>query len=139
MDNIAFYNCIVTHHEYDIRYDIYNMELSNLQISINMKINDLNKGSYAQYENIVQKKIRDIIKQYAGNPYFKFLCKEKYEQFLSKPDVTKAKECLKESTVYGVLSAYKLFYVGCSKAQKKLTILLDKSKIKGDFELKKQI
>lgn len=118
MYNIAFYNCIIAYHEFDIRYAIYNMELSDLQISINMKINDLNKGSYAQYENIVQKKIRDIIKQFAGNPYFEFLCKEKYEQFLSKPDVTKAKECLKESTVYGVLSAYKLFYVGCSKAQK---------------------
>lgn len=118
-------------------YYAYVNELSDLQISINMKISDLNKDSYAQYEDIIQKKIRFILEQFADNPYFQLLCKEKYEQFLTKPGVTKAKECLKESTVYGVLSAYKLFYVGCSRARKNLTILLDKSKIKGNYELQK--
>jgi DNA helicase II len=118
-------------------YYAYINELSDLQIAINMKINDLTKDSYTQYEDIIQKKISAIMERFAENPYFEFLCKEKYEQFLSKPGVTKAKECMKESTVYGVLSAYKLFYVGCSRARKNLTILLNKSKIKGDFELQK--
>ena len=118
-------------------YYAYVNELSDLQISINMKINDLNRDSYIQHEDIIQKKIQVIMELFADNPYFKFLCKEKYERFLTKPGVTKAKECLKESTVYGVLSAYKLFYVGCSRARKNLTILLDKSKIKGDFEPQK--
>ncbi len=75
--------------------------------------------------------------KFEGNPYFEFLCMEKYRQFLSKPGVTKARDCLKESTVFGVLSAYKLFYVGCSRARRNLTILLDRSKIKGDFEVQK--
>ena len=118
-------------------YYAYLDELFDLQISINMKIGDLNKASYSQYEDIVQKKVKVIMERFAEDPYFKFLCKEKYEQFLSKPGVTKAKDCLKESTVYGVLSAYKLFYVGCSRARKNLTILLDKSKIKGVYELQK--
>ena len=53
------------------------------------------------------------------------------------PNVTNAKKCLKETTVFGVLSAYKLFYVGCSRARKNLTIIIDRSKIKTNFELQK--
>lgn len=37
-----------------------------------------------------------------------------------------------------ILSAYKLFYVGCSRARRNLTILLDSSKIKGNLEPQKK-
>ena len=36
--------------------------------------------------------------------------------------------------MYGVLSAYRLFYVGCSRARKNLTIIVDKNEVSG-FEL----
>lgn len=49
-----------------------------------------------------------------------------------------AKSCFKESTVYGVISAYKLFYVGCSRARKKLTILIDEKKIQGNSDILKK-
>lgn len=39
--------------------------------------------------------------------------------------------CFKESQVYGSLSAYRLFYVGCSRARRNLSIFIDKSKIEG--------
>lgn len=40
--------------------------------------------------------------------------------------------------IYTDLSAYKLFYVGCSRARRNLTILLDSSKIKGNLEPQKK-
>ena len=52
-----------------------------------------------------------------------------YVDYLKKQTVGNAKKCFKNSTVYGVLSAYRLFYVGCSRARKNLTIIVDKSKI----------
>lgn len=118
-------------------YYAYVSELSDLQDTIKMKINDLTKESYVQFEDVIIEQVNAIINRFAENPYFEFLCKEKYNQYLAKPGVTKVKECLRESTVFGVLSAYKLFYVGCSRARKNLTILLDRSKIKGDFEQQK--
>lgn len=118
-------------------YYSYVNDLSELQNTINIKFNDLKKDTYALNEEAICKKASSIMVKYEKNPYFDFLCKEKYDQFLLKPGVTKAKDCLKESTVFGVLSAYKLFYVGCSRARKNLTILLERSKIKGDFELQK--
>lgn len=61
-----------------------------------------------------------------------------YIMELSKPGVTKARDCLKGNTAYSILSAYKLFYVGCSRARRNLTILLDSSKIKGNLEPQKK-
>jgi DNA helicase-2/ATP-dependent DNA helicase PcrA len=119
-------------------YYAYVSELSDLQSSLDMKVSDLNKNSYTQHDELICKKASAIMDKFRSDPYFNFLCREKYEQYLQKPGVTKAKDCLKESTVYGVLSAYKLFYVGCSRARRNLTVLLDVSKIKGDVEGQKE-
>ena len=115
----------------------YVNDLSLLQEAIGIKISELKKDTYSEHEQIICSKISEMISKYSENPYFRFLCMEKYQPFLSKPGVTNAKDCLKESTVYGVLSAYKLFYVGCSRARKNLTIIIDQVKIKGDFEIQK--
>lgn len=57
------------------------------------------------------------------------LCKNYYEEYLKKPNVGNAKKCFKDSTVYGIVMAYKLFYVGCSRARKNLTVIVEDSKI----------
>lgn len=119
-------------------YYSYVKELFDLQNAIGFKINDLNKESYVANEKIIVKKAISINQQFKQNPFFSFLCAKGYEQFLDKPNVSRAKDCFKENTVYGVLSAYKLFYVGCSRARKNLTILIDRSKIKGDIESQKR-
>jgi len=118
-------------------YYAYIKELSELQNTIDMRISDLKKESYSQHEQVICSKISEIMDIFCGDQYFDFLCKDRYGQFLAKPGVTKAKDCLKESTILGVLSAYKLFYVGCSRARKNLTILLDRAKLKGEFEPQK--
>jgi DNA helicase-2/ATP-dependent DNA helicase PcrA len=119
-------------------YYSYITELADLQYTIGIKISDLKKDTYTQHEKAISEKIATIIDKFTNNSYFMYLCMEKYDQYLKKPGVTKAKDCLKESTVFGVLSAYKLFYVGCSRARKNLTILLDRSKVIGDFERQKR-
>lgn len=63
------------------------------------------------------------------NPIFEFICKKDFETYLSKQNVTAARDLFKISKVEGVLTAYKLFYVGCSRARKNLSIVVDESKI----------
>ena len=53
------------------------------------------------------------------------LCKNYYEEYLKKPNVGNAKKCFKD----GIVMAYKLFYVGCSRARKNLTVIVEDSKI----------
>ena len=116
-------------------YYAYADKLFDLQSSIETQISSLNRDTYATFENTLLEWANTILCQFSGNPYFDYLCKEKYNGYIAKPGVTKAKDCFKENTVFGVLSAYKLFYVGCSRAKNNLTIILDKGKIKGNLEM----
>lgn len=119
-------------------YFNYLQELVDLQNSIKIKINELTRESYEPIASILIEKANLIKTTFSKEPIFNFLCEEKYDAYLTRPNVTKAKDCFKENSVYGVLSAYKLFYVGCSRARKNLTILLNKAKITGDIELQKK-
>lgn len=119
-------------------YFDYSKALRSLQNAIGYKINDLKKETYAPVEATLIKTAAQLCQRYENNSLFAFLCANKYENFLAKPGVTKAKDAFKENTVYGVLSAYKLFYVSCSRARRNLIILIDRSKMKGDIESQKR-
>lgn len=113
-------------------------EVDNTQRSIGIKGSELNKKTYMENEEMIKGKLHTVFDRFKYDPYFQFIYGAAYESYFSKPGVTKAKDCLKDNAVYGVLSAYKLFYVGCSRARRNLTILLDSSKIKGNLELQKK-
>ena len=113
-------------------------EVDNIQRSIGIKVSDLKKDTYAANEEMIKEKIHTVFDRFKDNPYFQFIYGADYESYFSKPGVTKARDCLKGNTAYSILSAYKLFYVGCSRARRNLTILLDSSKIKGNLEPQKK-
>ncbi len=119
-------------------YYAYMKELADLQNTIQMKIRELKSADYKQHEHEILQKANSIVGHFSDNPYFQHICQDKYAEYLNKPGVTRAKECLKESDILGILSAYKLFYVGCSRARKNLTVLLDRSKVQGDLLKQKE-
>lgn len=86
---------------------------------------------------MINKRLNTVFDRFKDDPYFQFIYGADYKSYFSKPGVTKARDCLKSNTAYSILSAYKLFYVGCSRARRNLTILLDSSKIKGNLECQK--
>ena len=112
-------------------------EVDNIQQCIGIKGSELNKETYVANEEVIREKLHTVFDRFNDDPYFQFIYGAAYKSYFSKPGVTKAKDCLKSNTAYSILSAYKLFYVGCSRARRNLTILLDSSKIKGNFELQK--
>lgn len=113
-------------------------EVDNTQRSIGIKESELKKETYVANEEMIKAKLYTVCDRFKDDPYFQFIYGADYESYFSKPGVTKARDCLKGNTAYSILSAYKLFYVGCSRARKNLTILLDSSKIKGNLELQKK-
>lgn len=119
-------------------YYAYVSELADLQNMIKLKVRELKKADYVQHEAKIFQKATDIRDRFSDNLYFQHICLDKYTEYLGNPGVTKAKDCLKESSVLGILSAYKLFYVGCSRARRNLTILLNHSKLHGDFIKQKE-
>lgn len=74
------------------------------------------------------KKIMDIlsIEKELYDTYFKV----KFEDYIKKQNVSAFKKCITEvNKVAGVLIAYKLFYVGCSRARSELEIYITSDKI----------
>ena len=78
-------------------------------------------------------KFRVIIEQFSEYPFFDLYFKNTYENYIAKQTIANLKKCFRGKDAIAILNAYKLFYVGCSRARKNLTILLDKNKIQ-DFK-----
>ena len=55
--------------------------------------------------------------------------KDDFTAYLTKSTVSNAKNIFKISKIEGILTDYKLFYVGCSRARKNLVIVVDETKI----------
>jgi DNA helicase II / ATP-dependent DNA helicase PcrA len=59
------------------------------------------------------------------------LCKDDFISYLAKQNVGNAKKIFKITKMEGILTAYKLFYVGCSRARKNLIVVVDAYKVNG--------
>ncbi|MDF2884065.1 MAG: ATP-dependent helicase [Clostridiaceae bacterium] len=90
-----------------------------------IKLNQLNT-----YKQFLLDKSYAVIKKFDENIIFNILCRNIYEDYIKKQTCSNAKKCFNDSMVSNVLSAYKLFYVGCSRARKNLTALVDIDNIK---------
>lgn len=119
-------------------YYKYSFELTEITEELGMKISDLKKDGFTTHEGYLMSAVSNIMTMFQENNLFNKLCLLDYQKFISKPNVSNIKKCFNESKVYGILSAYKLFYVGCSRARKDITVLLDSTKISGNMDLQIQ-
>ncbi|WP_297422220.1 UvrD-helicase domain-containing protein [Clostridium sp.] len=118
-------------------YDYYNF-IINVEKELGINISNLNAELHNKNEKnkeLLKRKSLEILETFRGNILFEYLCKESYNTYLSNPTVGNIKKCFKDGTVYGVLSAYRLFYVGCSRARRNLTVLVSEDKISNFREL----
>lgn len=93
----------------------------------------LNKEIYEMYLDRINEIVSKMYNEIKNYELFD-LIKEKYENYISKQKVTVLKDFLKKGYYQSILSAYKIFYVGCSRARKNLIILVSKSKT-NDYQL----
>lgn len=110
--------------DFDAFYYDYLKMIQVVQKICGVKQSALNKEIYEKCKT----QIIEVIKEYAEmnkeNGYYLCLVKTQVDKYLEKPNTTNLKACIRESTVYGALSAYRLFYVGCSRARRNLEIII---------------
>lgn len=105
-------------------------EFENFYFDYANFINSMGEIDYSsKNKDYLIKKCNEIIIKFNSNEIFNFLCKDIYTTYLDHPIVNNANKLFKDKTIKCVLSAYKLFYVGCSRARKNLTLLVDEDKI----------
>lgn len=114
----------------------YSKTISTVEAELGTKISKLTAETHNNCEknkDILVKYSKDILFMYHGNKLFEELCKNDLVAYLAKQNVTNAKKINNIGKIEGILTAYKLFYVGCSRARKNLIVVVDKSKI-AEFE-----
>lgn len=124
-------NIDITLSEFDAFYYIYSQMLNQIENKIGMKCSQLKADTYISVASIIDEELQAFTKKNETNPYYVQLLKVKMDKYFGKKNVTNVKECLKEGTVYGPLCAYRLFYVGCSHAERNLVIMINKKDIEG--------
>ena len=92
--------------------------------AIGVDISKLNRHTFPASEEVITAQAQSIRDALKGSELFSELYGEKYQAYLTKPGVTHAKNLFKLSAIEGILAAYRLFYVGCSRARSELDVVI---------------
>lgn len=119
--------------EFEALFYSYSSTIKAVEAELGMKINELTAETHNKNEKnraILVKYSNQVLDTYEDNPLFDVLCKDDFIAYLSKQNVGNAKKIFKITKIEGILTAYKLFYVGCSRARKNLIVVVDENKVK---------
>lgn len=111
-------------------YYEYNNIIDILEKKIGIKISKLRSADYSFNKEAINESIYDMHELFKENVYYCELYKIRVEEFISRNTLKNVNLCLDRALIKGILNAYKLFYVGCSRAKERLTIFIDNEKIK---------
>ena len=100
---------------------------------LGVNVADINKDIFNAHKDTIIDKLKCFSIENDSNIYYNFLLQPTFEKFFQKPGVTTCKSCFKTSIVFDVLSGYRIFYVGCSRAKKNLCIIINSDQV-ADFK-----
>lgn len=118
--------------EFEELYYDYLKIIPDVYDRIGKKTSDLNSEDFKNDDNIkiiLNESATAVLEKFKDNSLFQVLLKSDFEKYLEKQNVTAAKNTFKKTKIEGILTAYKLFYVGCSRARMNLIVIVDKSKV----------
>lgn len=120
----------VTLPDFDSFYYRHKALKKKVENIVGVKSSELTKDLFSEYKEEVFENIQRFAQENEDNNYYKIFLEVKINNFLQKKNKTSAQDCLKESIIYGPLSAYRLFYVGCSRARKNLAVIINEKDVK---------
>ena len=135
---LNLFSCFYTQNKFNFDsfqqfYYDFNRDILSLEEKLEKKISKIKAGDRKQYFDDFQ----NIYNKYLDNEYFKFIClNQNTLQFQEKTCLADMKIIFNNNTVRSVLTAYKLFYVGCSRAEEELIVLIDANQIDNMEEFK---
>lgn len=115
--------------ELEILHYSYIKFIDGINNHLGYTISGINKDKNNENKSFFVDKCKEIIRIFEKSEIFTYLFKDKYIDYIEKPTVGNIKKCFKKNDIYGILSAYRLFYVGCSRARKNLVVIVDANEI----------
>ncbi len=123
----------VCYNEFENFYYEYIKDVNDFENKNNIKVLELKKNTYNQYASSLNELLHKLNQKYNNNLYYKFFFWDSYQLYVQKSGVTKFRNAINPNNIFGTLIAYKLFYVGCSRAKKTLKIIVKRSKLDGFY------
>jgi DNA helicase-2/ATP-dependent DNA helicase PcrA len=103
----------------------YSSQIRKIEDDYSFRFGDVTATLLRPIEIDVTKALRTVYLHFSANKYFEVLYKVNYDRYFSSHKHVDLK-ALRTNVVKGVLSAFKLFYVGCSRAREKLVVIATK-------------
>lgn len=123
----------VCYNEFENFYYEYIKDVNDFENKNNIKVLELKKDTYNQYASSLNELLHKLNQKYNNNLYYKFFFWDSYQLYVQKSGVTKFRNAINPNNIFGTLIAYKLFYVGCSRAKKTLKIIVKRSELDGFY------
>lgn len=119
--------------EFENLFYSYRETVKEVEAQLGIKTSELTIETHNENKAILIKYSNQILDTYQNNTLFSILCRSDFTSYLAKQTVKNAKKIFNINQIEGILTAYKLFYVGCSRARKNLIIVVDEKKV-SDFK-----
>ena len=135
---LNLFTCFYTQNKFNFDsfqqfYYDFNRDILSLEEKLEKKISKIKAEDREQYFDDFQ----NIYNKYLDNEYFKFICLNQNTLRLQEKTCLKdMKTIFNNNAVRSILTAYKLFYVGCSRAEEELVVLIDENQIENMTEFK---
>ena len=92
-----------------------------------------NSENVLKYQELLENIANNLLITFKNNIYFNNTGKyNDIIKYIENKTVRNAKDAFSSIFINGILNAYRLFYVGCSRARKKLILVLLDCEVKGD-------
>lgn len=124
--------------EFEEFYKNYLKEIGSLeQFMLDYMGEKMECEKYRDIRQEVEKIIQNIYDKFKDNDYFKHFYLDKFVNRNFSCTYVKDK-ILKVNSLKGAFNAYKIFYVGCSRAKEELVVLVDKKKLNNVTKFKEK-
>jgi len=110
-------------------YD-YSASVRALERTLGITVSKMSAADYAVRSEVIDRTVAENQKAFESNEYYHFFFDQALRTYGGKKNTNNAKKVLKPSTVSSVFMAYKLLYVGCSRARNSLTVIVRKSMLR---------
>jgi len=97
--------------------------------AIGMETGKMRLADFTPVSTVVTMEAQRVLASFSDSRLFQELYAEVFSVYLSRENLTNAKNLFKLSTVTGLLAAYRLFYVGCSRAKRHLDVIVNSENI----------
>ena len=100
--------------------------------NIGLDVSKLNAAGFNPVKAATTLEAEKVKRELSDSTLFAELYSDTYDRYLARPGIGHAKKLFSLTPIEGLLAAYRLFYVGCSRARSDLSVIIPTDVLDGN-------